>query len=252
MKKLWKVFIIIGIVLVVIIGCCCLFFCTNLFRSTLLPINMKNISIQYIPTYSLSYEEEKNEDNTPVLELQTITLKDKDLKKMKISLKKIKKGIAKKKVDAIARVIIDKNTKLLIGEKSGVLVQGKKETPITYSTELSQLIASFIDQNNERIFTTISFESASIISDGTHITISNKDNMKLLKEYAKYFKMNRSGDPVSYGSSIRLIFDNQDTIYLYSDHSAYCVFKDTDPFYATYPEELLLTVQKILELSTDK
>ena len=255
MKKYLKVFIVIGILIFVMILFLCLFFFTNIFKSTLIPMNVKNISIQYIPTYPISYEEQKNEKEQNIYELITISLKKNDVKLVKSSLKKIKKSIAKKKSDdAIARILIDQDTTLLVGEKQGVIIRDKKETPITYSNQFSDLILSYIEKNNQKIFEKISFEKASIYSDGAHISISNDDNINLLKDYLKYYPINRLEDYNQYdgGSKMQLVLDNQNTIYLYSDHSAYCVLKDKDPFYAAFPIELQEIIQKIIDLSTEK
>ena len=252
MKKHWKVIVMIGIILFIISILICLFFFTNLFKSTLMPMNIKNISIQYVPNYPLSYEEQKNEEGQNVYELQTITIKDNNFKKIKSSFKNMRKSSEKKKDDMMAKILIDQNTILLIGKKQGTLIEGKKETPITYSESFSNLISSIIVKNNQKILETIHFEQAQIISEGAHITITNKDNIKLLKEFLKYDKINRLDDYMTYdgGSKIQIHLDHQNIIYLYSDHSAYCVLKDTDGFYASFPEELLSNVQEIIDLST--
>ncbi|MBQ3307723.1 MAG: hypothetical protein IJG68_06000 [Bacilli bacterium] len=250
MKKI--LLIIIPIVIILLGG---VFFYlyeyTNVFHNKLIP-TINSVAIEYAPGMNYSEAEEKNKNlETPMIEMQTISLKDKKFEKIKKELKRIKENTDSKKDNTyLAKLMINKNEVLYVGKKVGILQYKKKEKKVIITNSLLNDITTLIDKNNEKILETISFEKCVLKKDGASITLTNENNFKIIKNSLPHYKVSIADNFLTYENGIEgtVTLDDQTIIYLYNSNIGYIKTAEKE-YYAIFPYELKNAVESIYKKS---
>jgi len=249
MKK--SVLIIISVVIVLLLGGG-LFYVyefTNIIRSRLIP-KAEQITLNYAPGYDYEKALEKNTGEVEFIKIQEIKLKKEEIKSLKKAFKSLKEtSIKKKDFATTSELVIDKNTRLVVGEKYSKLIKNKKTTYIKNCTLLNTIINNLIKINNDKVLETIEYEKATIKKDGAIINIANENNNKLINNALPYYKINQSDDYMTYDGGYKelLVINDSINIYLYGDNIAY--MKADESYYVIFPYDLEKTVSDIYNVS---
>ena len=249
MKNKKLLIIIISGVVVLLIGLIALFLWLDPFRNRVIP-NMNKVEIEYVPGLDYIKAEEMNQEETTEIEIQKITLKDKDLNTVKKQLNRISQEIKKKEFTILYKIQIDKNNTLYLGEKTGILKVKDKETYFEIPNNLKQTLSDIISKNNDKILTKTSFEKFTIKKAGAAITLTNKDNIKIAENALPYYKITMQKDYANYdeGFISTIFIDDDITIYLYSNNIGYIKNKE-ESFYVIFPYNLEDAVSSIYNIS---
>ena len=227
---------------------------TNVFHNKLIP-TVDSIAIEYAPGMNYTEAQEKNKDlETPMIQIQTITLKEKNIEKIRKELKTIKENMDSKKENTtyLAKLNINKDEVLYVGEKLGLLQSKKKEKKVTITNSLFNEITTLIDKNNEKVLETFTFEKCVIKKDGAAITLTNENNFKIMKNALPHYKVNIDNDYLTYESGIdgTVTLDGSTIIYLYQSNIGYIKTAET-AYYAIFPYELKEAVESIYKKSVE-
>lgn len=248
MKKK-TLFIIIGIGVIVLLGIIALLIWLNPFKNKIIP-SMNKIEIEYVPGMNYSKAKEMNETETTKIEVQKIKLSDQEQNKVKKQINKIKEKIKKSEFEILYKIVIDKDNTLYLGKEIGNLQSKDKTTYFEIPTSLYQTLKELEDKNNDNILTKLSFEKFTIKKAGAGITLTNKDNIKIVKNALPYYKITLEADYSNYdeGYKATLYLDDDITIYLYSNNIGYIKNKD-EAFYVIFPYNLEDAVNSIYNIS---
>lgn len=228
----------------------CLYEFTDIFHSRLIP-KISNITLNYAPGYNYEQALSKNTKDNEFIKIQSLKLKENDIKTLKKDIKAIKEATPKNKdFEATKELVIDKDTKLIIGEKYAKLVKGKKTTYVKVPNSLVNDTDKLVEENNKKVLENLTYEKGTIKKDGAVINITNEDNIKLIKEALPYYKINQQDDYLTYdgGPKELIILNDTITIYLYSSNIGY--IKSTENYYVIFPNNLEEIVNSIYEVST--
>ncbi len=251
MKK--KLIIIGGIILFIIIGVLAyLFFFTNILQNKLIP-KLENTTIEYAPGMDYQKAIEGNQAETPMIEMQTIKLSEQEIKELKKLLKPVKESSKKKDFSGFAKINLNKDSSILIGEKFGKL-ENKKETKyITITKSLLKRINELIKNNNDKVLNSLSFEKFVIRKNGAVITLANKTNIEIVKEALPYYNINLQEDYSTYDNGYQeiVILDDTTIIYLYNNNIGY-IRNNNENYYVVFPYGLKDEVESIYNKSIEE
>jgi len=245
-KTLW---IIISIGVIVLIGIIGLLIWLNPFKNKIIP-NMNKLQIEYVPGMDYNKVEELNTVETTKIEIQTIKLSEQDQNKLKKNINKISEKIKKKDFEILYKIEIDKNNVLYLGKETGKLQSKDKSTFFEVPTPLYQVLKELEDKNNDKILTKLSFEKFTIKKAGAGITLTNKDNIKIVKTALPYYKITMQDDYSNYDNGYKetIYIDDDITIYLYSNNIGYIKNKE-ESTYVIFPYNLEDAVNSIYNIS---
>jgi len=246
-----KVLIVILVVVLLLLGggFFYIYQYTDIIRSRLIP-KINQITLEYAPGYNYEDALKKNEGETEFIKIQSLKLKENDIKSIKNSIKGIKEvSLKTKEFPTICELKIDKDTNLIVGEKNAKLIKGKKTTYVKTTKSLLNNINNIIDKNNEKVLEKLTYTNVTIKKDGAVINITNEDNKKIIQEAISYYRINQSDDYLSYdgGYKEQVILDDATKIYLYSSNIGY--IKGQESFYVVFPNNLEEAVNSIYQVS---
>lgn len=247
MKK--RVFIIIGVIIIVLLCVVSyLFFFTEVFGKKLLPVSINNISIKYIPSNNLDYNERYvNEVN--------IKLEKADFQKVKSLIKKVKKSDLKdKNSSGKYKVVINNDCELIIGEDSSYVMRDKKRDIVTISDELYTEIENIVRKNNDKIFTKVNFKEVIIKKDSASITVKNKYNLELYKDCMSFLNVKLTDEEISKIGEYKmeLIVDTNMHVYIYDNNISKIFNKEKNETFFAVSNERLYTISDSIYVSSTK
>ena len=251
-KKKIIIIITFAIIMLILGIVAYLFFFTNLIQNKLIP-KFENSSIQYAPGFDYLKAEESLTTETPIIELQTIKLSNEEMKELKATLKNIKETKKRKDFQVNAVLIINKDAKLLVGEKIGKL-ENKKETKyITITNSASKKINDLIEKNNKKVLNHLTFEKFVIRKNGAVITLANETNIKIVKDALPYYKINIQEEYTNYNNGYQeiIILDDSTVIYLYDNNIGY-IRTNEESFYVVFPYNVKEIVESIYNKSINE
>ena len=256
MKK--KIILIIVVVVLILLGVggYCLYQFTEVFGKKLIPIKINSLIIDYVPGYDFNEANSFNQEENQKIEIQKISLKGEELKIIQKELKKIQESSASKK-DFYYKyeITINKKVTLQVGNDSnGYLLEGKKKTQVSIPKTTLQKIDAIVEENNEKVISTLSSESFQIKMDGASISLKNPDNIKYIKNSLDYYPITVEHDYHTFqdGYRVELLLDNNIKVYLYDSKIGYILQKDGETDKSTFvifTDDLYDLVQKIYNVS---
>ena len=225
---------------------------TDIIHTRLIP-KIESLTIVYSPAYDYEAALKKNTDDLEFIKLQEIKIAKKDLEEMKTDMKGIKEIKDKKaKYEVIGEIKINKDTRLVMGQKRGKLIdKDNKETYVKIPSSLSSKVMKYIEDNNKKVFETPKYEKGVIKKDGAVINLTNKNNIEILKEALPYYRINQSDDYLTFDGGFKellVLNDNMD-IYLYSKDNIGYIKTGDQAYYVIFPNNLEEIVRTIYEIS---
>ncbi len=246
-----KIYIIIGCgLLFVVLTFLCIFQFTDLFHNSLLP-KIKSITIEYVPGYNYSIALEENEKSeTPFVEFQNITLKEKKLRKIKKLLNGIKKSKNKKDgFEALGNIVFSEDSHLLFGKNVGKLTVSNKTVFVTIPNALYQELDSLMNDNNSKILKKLNFQNCTLKVEGASIVLTNADNKKNVQSRLLYYPVSINSDYFSFDGGYKEIIQlDQQVIYLYSSNIGY-IDSENEKTFVIFPYDLKSCIQQIYKKS---
>ena len=247
--------ILIILVTVIIIAGGTLFYLytyTDIINKKLIP-KVESLTLVYSPAYDYEAALEKNKGDTEFIKLQEINIGKKDLEELKKDLKAVKEDESKeKKYTKIGELKINKDYRLIIGEKKGKLIsKDNKETNVKIPTSLSSKMNKYIEDNNKKVFETPNYEKGVIKKDGAVINLTNKTNIDIVKEALSYYRINQSDDYLTFDGGFKeiLVLNDAMDIYLYSSNNIGYIKTADQAYYVIFPNGLEEIVRTIYEIS---
>ena len=264
MNKKW-LFIVLGVILFIVlagVGFFCVYQFTDVFGGKVIPKKIDSITIRYAPGYNIATAEALNAKEK-YIEFQEVSLTGDEFKNMKTQLSKIreKKEKSTQETDQLEmvdnyEVLVNKKIKLLVGDKYGMVVDGKKKTTVVLSNSFTTQLQKIVDKNNKKVIKTIPTENVFIKMEGASIQIKSKSNLKLIQDALSYYPVNINADYKNYddGYHVEVILDNNVILYLYKDSAlGYLSMKEGENDLSTFvvlQDNLYDLIQQIYETST--
>ena len=222
---------------------------TEIFGKKLLPLKISTLTIYYTPGLDLETAE--------TIEIQELKLSQDKIKKMQPELNKVKKIKEEKNITEkiYAKLVINKNVNLLIGNKANYLIDGNKTIKISLPTKLFNDIYEQIEKNNKKVLTKIEVKEAILKNTQATIKISNDKNIKLLNKHLNY-PINLETDYKTYndGYKFELTINSNITLFLYDNKIAYMIDKrkeEEKKNYIIIPDDVYIIAQKLYEASKE-
>ena len=231
---------------------------TEIFGKKLLPLKISTLTIYYTPGLDLETAEKFNTEKEKTIEIQELKLSQDKIKKMQPELNKVKKIKEEKNITEkiYAKLVINKNVNLLIGNKANYLIDGNKTIKISLPTKLFNDIYEQIEKNNKKVLTKIEVKEAILKNTQATIKISNDKNIKLLNKHLNYYPINLETDYKTYndGYKFELTINSNITLFLYDNKIAYMIDKrkeEEKKNYIIIPDDVYIIAQKLYEASKE-
>lgn len=215
----------------------CLFQYTEVFGKKIIPLNIKSVSIQYVPGYDLDTVATYNEKEE-VLPIQNIKLSGKDLTSFKGQVSKIRENKVKTTTKILHHynVVINDNVTVEVGDGMGYVLNGKRKKEVIIPNSTMNAILSIIEKNNKKILKNLTTENVTLKLEGSSISVKNEDNLKYIKESLSYYPISIKEEYKNYqgGYKVEMVLDNNVKVYFYESGIGYISQKDGETDTSTY------------------
>ncbi len=224
---------------------------TEVFGKKIIPTKINNITIEYVPGYDIEKAKGNNELDGIEIKIQEIKLDERKASIIKSDLRKITKS-DKKTDDFNSKIelLLNDKTVIKINKNEGII----NNNSINIPNSLLNDIDAIIDENNEKILKTNSFESIVLKMNGSSITVKNKDNLDYLKNSLLYYPITLPNDFKTFdnGYKIEVILDNQTHIYLYENTNVGYIQQQESSTFAVFDENFKDIINRIHDISVEK
>ena len=239
------------IVLLLGIGIFLLYQFTEVFGEKLVPIKIEQMTIDYVPGYSLEETKTLNQKKE-VVKVQTISISGKDFKKMKSEMHFFtKKNFTKKQFGGHQIDLhINKDVTIQVGNGYGYVIKKGKKTKIKIPNRTMNVIHQIIRKDQKKRVQSIETESVTVKLEGASITIKNAENLGNIQKYLSYYPILLEDDYKTFdnGYLAELILDKNQKVYLYSSKLGY-IINGEEQEYGIFQEDLYNLVKKIYDYS---
>lgn len=251
-----KIFPIIGVVIVILIlvSGYLLYNYTEIFGKKIIPIKISSVTLNYIPGANKNLVDSDKKNIVPVQEIKISSSELKVLKKKLKSLKKIDEKI--KDNTYIATLIVNKDYKIYIGEKTGYIENKNDKSSIAIPNSLYNYVYDICSKNDSKIFKNVEISSISVSSNGAKISIQNKKNLDAINKYINYLDVNINDEYSTYNNGYKytLTINDSQALLLYDNNVGYTNIdcSDGNVKYVVFKDNFYEVIDTIFKLSVNE